>query len=153
MASLPILNETYIFYVSLVDALNPNKFLVDPTIAAGDFKRSTDGSAFVNLTSFPVVEPAGSAAVKIELTASEMDGEKINIQGIDTAGGEWQDIMVNIDIPTGTTESLTDIEEGDRVESNTKLIVNKVGTTEALIDKNITGSLLSPNITIRTTDA
>lgn len=68
----------------------------NPTIAAGDFKVSTDGGAFANLTTLPVVTPAAGRAVKITLSAAEMTGSNIMVMCVDAAGAEWCDLCINI---------------------------------------------------------
>jgi len=150
--SLPVKAESYTFYVSLVDISDPDNFKVNPTIAAGDFQISIDDAVFTNLTNLPSVTPANSIQVKIVLTATEMNGDKINVQGIDAAGNEWQDAYIAIDVPRGSVETLFDIDEGDRTESNTRLTIKRKGTDIILIDKEITGSLLDNEITLRTTE-
>ena len=148
----PHKGTAYQFYTSLVAQADPTTFQVNPTIAVGDFKVSKDGGALVNLATLPVVAPAGSRMVQIDLSSSEMDADKVVVQGVDVAGDEWQELEAYIDVPTGSTEALMEIQQGDRVESSTRLIINRAGTTDALIDKDITGSLLTPNVTIRTKD-
>lgn len=151
--SLPLQGVAYEFYVSLADALDPDTFKANPTIAAGDFTISKDGGAYTNLTTIPVVDPAGSVTVRINLNATEMTAEKVNILGIDAVGNEWQNILAALDVPIGTTETLTDIELGDRIESSARLVINRAGTLDTVLDKEIVGSLLSPSVTIRTTDS
>jgi hypothetical protein len=97
MAS-PKKNIAYTFYITLFDSANPGALKVNPTLAAGDFKVSTDGGAFANLATLPVVTPSGSVCVKIVLSADEMNGDKIVIQCIDVAGGEWDDQLIFIDV-------------------------------------------------------
>ena len=99
--ALPIQGIEYVFYVGLGNSLNPDDFLVDPTIEAGDFQVSIDDSAFANLNTLPVVTPTGSVMVKVTLSAAEMAGDKVNVVAIDVADDEWQDIIVSIDVPTG----------------------------------------------------
>jgi len=92
---------------------------VNPTIAAGDFKVSTDGGALGNLTTIPAVTPAGSAMIKFTLSAAEMNGDNITVVGIDAAGSEWCDLVVNIqtaanqidDIKAETALILADTDE------------------------------------------
>ena len=96
MAS-PKKNTAYIFYMPVIDAADSGSFKAGPTIAAGDFKVSTAGSAFANLATLPVVDPAGSISIKISLSAGEMNGDKIVIQAIDAAGDEWNDVLAFID--------------------------------------------------------
>ena len=96
----PKKNTAYTFYAGLIDVANPDKFKVDPTIAAGDFQASTAGGALANLATLPVVTPAGSTIVKIDLSASEMNGNEVVIQIIDAAGDEWADQLITIDLDT-----------------------------------------------------
>jgi len=95
--SCPKKNVAYTCYAALIDATDPGTFKVNPTIAAGDFKVSTEGGAFANLATLPVVEPAGSVVVKISLSADEMNGDKMVVQAIDAAGAEWNDELIFID--------------------------------------------------------
>lgn len=150
--SLPVKSESYTFYVSLVDISDPDNFKVNPTIEAGDFQVSIDDAAFTNLTNLPTVTPANSIQVKIVLTAAEMNGDKINVQGIDAVGDEWQDTYITIDVPRGSVETLFDIDEGDRTETRTRMTIRKKDTSIILIDKVITGSLLDNTVTLRTTE-
>lgn len=150
---VPVFNTAYTFFISLADATDPSSFLAGPTIAAGDFQISLDGAAFVNLTNLPVVLPSGSITVQITLTAAEMNGQKVNVKAIDVAGDQWQDLLMAIDVPTGSSETVHNIQEGDIVESSTKFRVNQKGTTTALVDKDITGSLLSTGVSVQTTEA
>lgn len=151
--AVPVFQTAYSFFVSLADALDPSSFLANPTIEAGDFKVSVDGGTFANLTNLPVVTPSGGITVQISLTANEMDGEKINVQAIDVADNEWQDLLIAIDVPSASTETINDIQEGDRTETSVGLRIDKKGTTDAVLDKAITGSLLSPGVSIKTNEA
>ncbi len=93
--SFPKRGVAYIEYITLVDTLDPSKFKVNPTIAAGDFQISKDGGAFVNLATLPVVTPAGSRTVKLSLSATEMDANNIIVQAIDVAGDEWGEVIIS----------------------------------------------------------
>lgn len=106
MGSLPLKNVSYIFYIGLGNAANPDEFLANPTIEAGDFKVSIDGGVFANLNTLPVVQPTDSVMVKVTLSASEMDGEKVNVLAIDQAGAEWQNALIAIDVPTSNVETI-----------------------------------------------
>ncbi len=153
MSSLPVRDEQYVFYIGLGDSLNPDDFLAAPTIAAGDFQRSIDDGTFTNLDTLPVVTPTGSVMVKITLSTLEMSGEKVNVVGIDqTDPSEWQDIIISIDVPTGSVETLTDLAQGDITETSTQSITKKAGTEDIILDKTITGSLLQNNVIITTKD-
>lgn len=88
--------------VGVVDSADTGIFKVNPTIAAGDFQVSIDFGALANLATLPVVAPAGSALIKIVLSQSEMNGDKIAIHCNDAAGGEWDDVIFSIE-PTLVT--------------------------------------------------
>ena len=138
--------------VELTDVFDAQFFLVNPTIVAGDFKISKDFGALINLTNLPVVDPAGSSSVKINLTASEMTADKIGVFGKDPTQ-EWGDIRMSIDVPVSNQQSAVDIMEGDRIETSTNYKIFKKGTTDILVDKDIGGSLLPPDVTITTLEA
>lgn len=146
----PIKGQAYEFFVSLTDINDPQFFIVNPTIANGDFKLSVDGGAFGSLATLPVVAPAGSSAVKINLSASEMAGDKMVVEGKDVLGDQWGDIMAFIDAPAGSSETVLDIIEGDHRESSANLKIFKKGTSTIVLEKDITGSLLRTDITINT---
>jgi len=148
----PKQGTAFIMYIALVDKLDPSAFISNPTIAAGDFKISVDGGAFANLATLPAVTPGVSRAVKINISALEMTGDNINIQGVDVAGDEWEDVMITLNLPTAINDDVLAILEGDHVETSTSLRINKKNTTTALVLKDITGSLLSPSVTIATTE-
>lgn len=86
----------FTFYVSLVQQASPKLFQVNPTLAAGDVKVSIDGGAEANITTLPVVTPAGSRRVKVDLSVAEMTGDNIQVTFSDAAGAEWCDLTVNI---------------------------------------------------------
>ena len=86
----------YIFYVSLVSQADTKLFQNNPTIAAGDFLVSTDGSSTTNLDTLPVVTPASSDSVKITVSVAEMTGDNVKIVASDAAGAEWCDQSWNI---------------------------------------------------------
>jgi len=92
----PKKNTAFITYIGLPSVASANIFKVNPTLAAGDAKVSIDGGAFANLTTLPVVTPAGGAAVKISLSADEMNGDNIVVLLSDASGGEWKDVLIPI---------------------------------------------------------
>ena len=95
--SEPVIGAAYTFKVGLPDRANPGSFKVNPTLAAGDFKISINGGALANLTDLPTLEPAGSAIVKITLTAAEMASADPIVIASDAAGDEWGDLLIPID--------------------------------------------------------
>lgn len=98
----PKKNTEYIFYISLVSQADTKLLQVNPTLAPGDVKVSTDGGAEGNITTLPVVTPAGSKRVKVTLSAAEMNGDNIQVTFSDAAGAEWADLTVNT--PTTVTQ-------------------------------------------------
>jgi len=91
-ANPPKKNQAFITYITLYDANDNLSFKANPTLAAGDFKITIDGAAFANLTTLPTVTPAGGVAVKISLSATEMNADQILITWIDQATTEeWAD--------------------------------------------------------------
>ena len=92
----PKKNMAFKFYVGLIDQSNTKLFKANPTIASGDFKVSTDGGAFANLTTLPSANPASGRAVMIDLSASEMNGDNVVVQCVDASGAEWCDLIVNL---------------------------------------------------------
>ncbi len=93
----PNRNEAFTFYVALQDLATPGSFKAGATIAAGDWKVSKDGGAFANLATLPDVFPAAGIAVRVQLSATEMDADNVVIAGIDqTATKEWADAFINI---------------------------------------------------------
>ena len=105
MAS-PKKGVAYDFPMYVRDAADVTIFRVNPTIAAGDFQVSIDDGAFNNLATLPSVLPAGSERVKVELSASERDGDKITVRALDVAGGEWNMAVVSLE------EAVADIADG-----------------------------------------
>ncbi len=151
MSTLPVQGQDYEFTIGLTDAVNAKRFVVDPTIASGDFQISKDDGALANLTNLPMVTPAGTTLVAIDLTAAEMDASKVVVIGIDqTVSPEWVDTMYSIDVPVGSSETAVNILEGDHDESNVEAIIYLKDTTDILVRKEITGSLLSSGIVITT---
>ena len=93
--AIPKNGVAYIFYGCLVSQADARLFKSTPTLAAGDFKVSTDGGAFANLATLPTNTP-GTFAVKFSLSASEMTGDNILVVASDAAGAEWCDQAWNI---------------------------------------------------------
>ena len=88
----PKKNSAFIQYIGLASTA-AGGFQTNPTIAAGDIQISKDGGAFANPATLPVVTPAGGKAVKISLSAAEMNADNIVILCSDAAGNEWQDVL------------------------------------------------------------
>jgi hypothetical protein len=93
----PVKNQDFEFNIALEDYANPGNFKSNPTLASGDWKISKDGGAFANLATLPSVEPASGISVKVVLSSTEMNADKVMIVGVDqTSPKEWADFAVCI---------------------------------------------------------
>ena len=93
----PNKNEAFEFDVCLEDWANPGLFKSNPTLAAGDAKHSGDGAALANLATLPAVTPASSKIVRVQLSQSEMNYDKVVIILSDqTSPPEWADYAITI---------------------------------------------------------
>ena len=101
----PKQNTAFTLFLGLEDTAGSG-FVVDPTIAAGDFQVSIDGGAFANLATLPVVAPAGAQTVQVDLSAAEMDGDNVVVRAVDQAGSEWKDVLVAFELPKA---NITDV--------------------------------------------
>jgi len=93
----PKKNEDFLIRIALSDANDPRSFKSSPTIAAGDFKVTTDAGGLGNLGTIPAVSPAATVLVLVTLSAAEMNGDVITVVGIDqTNPKEWCDFVLSI---------------------------------------------------------
>lgn len=91
----PIRGLAYEFSVTLIDAAT-GAMRANPTIAAGDFQVSKDHGALANLTTLPSVAPAGSALVRVQLSATEMTvTQQVDVVAHDP-DGQWDDVTVSL---------------------------------------------------------
>lgn len=104
--TLPKKNVAFTFYTALVDSGNRPDLKASATLAAGDVQVSTDGAAFGNISTLPVVTPAGGVAIKVDLDATEMNGDNVTVKFIDATGGEWDDKLIEIRPATRKAEDL-----------------------------------------------
>lgn len=102
----PKKNTAFEFYVGLPSVASPDIFQANPTLAAGDAKVSIDGGALANLATLPSTDPAGGKLVVINLSAAEMNGDNIQVILSDAAGGEWKDVVVNIQTTANQIDDL-----------------------------------------------
>lgn len=73
-------------------------YKANPTLATGDVQVSKDGGAFANIATLPTVTPASGRAVRISLSATEMQASRIVIQFVDqTNPKEWEDQFVIVE--------------------------------------------------------
>jgi hypothetical protein len=94
---LGIKNQVNIFFVYLLDMSALPNLRVNPTLAAGDVIVYKDDVSNGNITTLPVVTPAGSRRVKVSLSANETNCDHTSVQFVDqTATKEWSDHAVEI---------------------------------------------------------
>lgn len=142
-----------IFYIGLVSQADTKLFQTNPTIAAGDFKVSTDGGALANLTTLPVVTPASSKSVKITLSAAEMTGDNIQVICSDAAGAEWCDCEINIQTSDNLINDLalatafTTIVPDSTAAAGSRPTVNQalLMITRFLMEKGLVGTTMTVN--------
>lgn len=91
----PRRGRAHVFTLGLRDRAT-GQLKANPTLAEGDFKVSLDGGSLTNLDTTPSVEPASGPLVKVTLSATEMDAERIDVVAQDAAGDEWDDVLVTI---------------------------------------------------------
>lgn len=78
--------------------LGTDDYKANPTLAAGDVQVSKDGGAFANLATIPAVTPASGRAVRVALSATEMQAARLVIQFVDqTSPKEWADQFVLVE--------------------------------------------------------
>lgn len=90
----PQRGRAYEFSLTLV-SVTTGLLLASPPLAAGDFTRSLDHGAFAALATLPTVAPAGSALVRVQLTATEMTANQVDLLAHDP-DGVWEDVHVQI---------------------------------------------------------
>lgn len=70
----------------------------NPTIVAGDVKLSKDGGAFANINTLPTVTPSGGRAIRVTLSATEMQCAQLVIQFVDQSTvKEWVDQVIVVE--------------------------------------------------------
>jgi hypothetical protein len=132
----PKKNTEFITYISLVDQSNTKLFKVNPTLAAGDVKVSTDGGAEANPGTLPAVTPAGSRRVKITLSASEMNGDNVQVTFSDAAGAEWCDLTINIQTAANLLDDL-----GTKLDTIDDFLDTEIAAILAAVDTEVAAIL------------
>lgn len=115
----PVKSAEYIFCIALF-AQSDNQIKTTPTIAAGDFKVSTDSGATSNLDTLPSESPAGSGNVKITVSAAEMAGDNVSVIWIDASGDEWHSGLVNIQ-PVASGQQFDNLSTVTTAQVNTEV--------------------------------
>lgn len=96
----------YIFYVGLESVATAGTFQANATLASGDVKLSKNGGTLTNLTTLPTVTPASGKLIKVTLSATEMECDNATVIFSDASGGEWRDLIVNIQTATRQIDDL-----------------------------------------------
>lgn len=145
----PKKNVAFEFYVFLTSQADIKLFQVNPTLAAGDVKVSIDGGAFANLTTLPVVTPAGGRAVKVSMAQSEMNGDNIIIQFSDASGAEWCDLGIVINTSTQQISELflgTELSDSINADGSMPTPAQALyGIYQFLTEKSLSGTTLTVN--------
>jgi hypothetical protein len=102
----PKKNVAFTFFVALTSQADVKLIQANPTLAAGDVKVSIGGAALANITTLPVVTPAGARSVQVDLSASEMNADNVIVIFADAAGAEWCDLMISINTSTQQVSEL-----------------------------------------------
>jgi len=139
----PKKNTAFECYVSLVSQSNTKIVQVSPTIAAGDVKVSTDNGASANITTLPVVG-TNTRLLKVNLSASEMNGDNVSVVFSDAAGNEWCDLVLNIQ---------TSVNQIDDLATPTNITAGTITTVTNLTNAPTNGDLTATMKTSVTTAA
>lgn len=120
----------YRTWIGLVSQASRPQFQGTATLAAGDVKVSKDGGALANLTTLPVVTPAASKLIQVDLSAAEMTADVVTIIFSDAAGAEWDDLILVV--PT-VARQIDDL--AYPATSGRSMIVDAAGLVDANVVK------------------
>lgn len=102
----PQKNVAFTVDVSLLDAFTGG-FRANPTLAAGDVIVLVDETSLGNITTLPTVSPAAGTNVKVALSATEMNGDRIRVNFVDqTTPAEWAACSLLIDTTLQTIDDV-----------------------------------------------
>ncbi len=109
--SAPKKGVAFTFDLSLISR-STGQVQISPTLAAGDVTISgadgtSDLAAFGNITVLPTETPASSGVVKVRVSASEMNFDRVVIKFKDAAGAEWNDLTAAINTTIQTVDDLS----------------------------------------------
>lgn len=103
MAGVPPKKAVAFSFTTALTLQSDTKLLkANPTLAAGDCQVSKDFGAFANLTTLPDAEPDAGYAIRVQLSATEMDADVVTVLFHDAAGAEWCDQLITILTDTAT---------------------------------------------------
>ena len=159
----PKKNTEFIFYKGLDSISTPGEFQVNPTLATGDIKVSTDGGAFANIVALPVVTPAGGDTIKFILSAAEMNGDNIVINCKDvTTDNEWGDVKFSIQTSIRQIDDIAfpdisgrsfNVDVDGAIDADvTKLNTSSAGASNLAVSANtmLTGTAVTGTLTTTT---
>jgi len=130
--TVAVVGSTFSFGVAVYAAGTAN-FQANPTIAAGDFRISTNGGAFENPDNLPAVGPGTDVRIGITISAAETTaagaGGEIWLCWIDAAGAEWDDGFVIIRVAATNQDSLATAAALATVDTNVDSVLEDTGTT------------------------
>ena len=92
----------FTFTTALTSQSDTKLLKANPTIASGDCQVSKAHGAFANLTTLPDAEPDAGYAIRVQLSATEMDADVVTVLFHDAAGAEWCDQLITIQTDTAT---------------------------------------------------
>lgn len=93
----PVKNQDFKFAMFLRSYVNPENFLTNPTLAAGDIQVSKDGGSWTNVTTLGSVSPASGMQVLQELSSTEMNADIVSVRFKDqTVPPEWCEEVFSI---------------------------------------------------------
>lgn len=104
----PKKGSVFVMYLALRSQADVRMFQINPTLATGDVKISKDGGVASNVATLPTVV-SSTAIVKLELSGSEMNADNVAILFSDTAGGQWCDLLINLQTAAGQFDDLAAI--------------------------------------------
>jgi len=147
----PQKNTAYTFYWGLVSRGDTTVFQASPTLAAGDVKVAIDDAAPANIATLPVVDADFTKRIKVDLSAAEMNGDKISVLFSDVAGAEWCDVFIDMSTVVSPWDTflvaIKAITDNLKVKKNTALaafpflMVDSTGTPKTGLTITATRSL------------
>lgn len=130
----PVYGAAFEFDVVLF-AQSDNQIKTTPTIASGDFVISKANGATANLTTTPSESPASSGIVRVQLSATEMEADKLTVKWHDASGAEWHDGAVCIHTTGQTFNTMDTNIDSILADTGTDGVVVNPRTVEGAIDE------------------
>jgi len=147
----PKKNTAFVFYVGLVSQADTKLLKANPTLATGDFLVSIDDGAFAYLATLPTVTPAGGKAVRVTLSAAEMNGDNIIFLASDAADAEWCDRLVSIQTTAQQIDALASETTAEAARVAAVSVDGKLTTGRAMKLDNLDAAISTRAIAKRST--